>query len=261
MKQVNPLLSRSAPSSRPRRAAGPRAHQASAARSAKPLREVRVTHVLDVLQIGARARHAPQRLDGARRQTALLIAATEQRPPVGIERRRRRRAHAHRAVALGPACPRASARCARAHDLRPQAAVPRTTSVAACSRTACSSRRQFLEARRRDLDARGRCDRAAAGDAGAGSATRTPVRSARHARMSAVAARTGFIAATSWKRAGSSTRRAARLIVIVPDLERLPQRFEHLAPELRQLVEEQHAAVRERDLARLAVRPPPTRPA
>ena len=38
-----------------------------------------------------------------------------------------------------------------------------------------------------------------------------------------------------------------------PDLalfERLAQRFEHVAAELGQLVEEQHAAVRERDLAR-----------
>ncbi len=41
-------------------------------------------------------------------------------------------------------------------------------------------------------------------------------------------------------------------------LERLAQRVERLRLEFRQFVEEQHAVVRERDLARPARKPPPT---
>ena len=60
----------------------------------------------------------------------------------------------------------------------------------------------------------------------------------------------GFIAATSWNRAGNSACRAARDSTMWPALERLAQHLEHVAVELRQLVEEQHAVVRQRDLAR-----------
>ena len=54
----------------------------------------------------------------------------------------------------------------------------------------------------------------------------------------------GFVAATSWKRAGSVTQPEAATIVDPTVLERLPQRLEHVARELRELVEEQHAVVR-----------------
>ena len=60
----------------------------------------------------------------------------------------------------------------------------------------------------------------------------------------------GFIAATSWKRAGSRSALRTRAIVTDALFERLPQRLERAAPELGQLVEEQDAVVRERDLAR-----------
>ena len=40
-------------------------------------------------------------------------------------------------------------------------------------------------------------------------------------------------------------------MVTRPSLERLAQHFQHVALELRQLVEEEHAVVREADLARL----------
>ena len=63
--------------------------------------------------------------------------------------------------------------------------------------------------------------------------------------------------------AGNTSERCPRVIVDPSLLERLPQRVERRARELRQLVEEQHAAVRERDLARprhaRRRRPGPTR--
>ena len=62
------------------------------------------------------------------------------------------------------------------------------------------------------------------------------------------------MAATSWNRAGYSTCSAAREMAMTPDLQRLAQRLEHAPVELRQLVEEQHAAMREADLARPCMR-------
>ena len=61
----------------------------------------------------------------------------------------------------------------------------------------------------------------------------------------------GFEAATSMKRVGKTITRWARTIVDAPVLERLAQRLQRRPRELRQLVEEQHAAVRERRLAGL----------
>ena len=57
-------------------------------------------------------------------------------------------------------------------------------------------------------------------------------------------------AATSMNSAGNTSVRCARVISDRALLERLPQRLEREPRELGQLVEEQHAAVRERDLAR-----------
>ena len=58
------------------------------------------------------------------------------------------------------------------------------------------------------------------------------------------------MAATSWNVGGERRpRRVPRAIGDPPLLERLAQRLERVAPELRQLVEEEHAVVRERDLA------------
>ena len=61
----------------------------------------------------------------------------------------------------------------------------------------------------------------------------------------------GFEAATSMKRVGKTIDLLAADDRHVAVLERLAQRLEARARELRELVEEQHAAVRERRLARL----------
>ena len=50
-------------------------------------------------------------------------------------------------------------------------------------------------------------------------------------------------------RAGNVTAVPARAIVMRAFLERLPQHFEHVSRELRQLVEKQHAVMRQADLA------------
>ena len=50
-------------------------------------------------------------------------------------------------------------------------------------------------------------------------------------------------------RAGNDTVRAARAMRTRSFLERLPQHLEHVPAELRHLVEEQHAVVRQADLA------------
>ena len=75
----------------------------------------------------------------------------------------------------------------------------------------------------------------------------------------------GFIAATSWKRAGNVVARPTRATDDAPVLERLAERLEDVPRELRQLVEEQHAVIRERDLARATCaarhRPSPRRTA
>ena len=53
----------------------------------------------------------------------------------------------------------------------------------------------------------------------------------------------------NWKSAGKVLCRAAREMWITPGLERLAQHFEHAAVPFGQLVEEQHAVMRERNLA------------
>jgi hypothetical protein len=57
--------------------------------------------------------------------------------------------------------------------------------------------------------------------------------------------------------AGKATVRCRRVISTLPRLERLAKSLERRARELRELVEEQHAAVRERDLARSRDAPAP----
>ena len=57
---------------------------------------------------------------------------------------------------------------------------------------------------------------------------------------------------------GNATAVRARAIVTRAVFQRLAQRLQRVAAELGQLVEEQHAVVRERDLARPWRRPPPT---
>ena len=60
----------------------------------------------------------------------------------------------------------------------------------------------------------------------------------------------GFIAATSMKRAGNTAERCPRTTATAAVLQRLAQRLEHVPRELGQLVEEEHAAVGQRHLAR-----------
>ena len=68
-----------------------------------------------------------------------------------------------------------------------------------------------------------------------------------------------FIAATSWNRAGNDARPSTRETDHDAVLERLAQRLEHRPCELRELVEEEHAVVREARLARpRRGAPPPT---
>ena len=69
----------------------------------------------------------------------------------------------------------------------------------------------------------------------------------------------GFIAATSWNRAGKRRRPAGPGDRDAALLERLAERLEDVAIELGQLVEEQDALVGQRDLAGRQMRdPPPT---
>ena len=63
----------------------------------------------------------------------------------------------------------------------------------------------------------------------------------------------GFAAATSVKRAGNSTDPTARVTTTRPSSSGWRSAFDGVAPELGELVEEQHAVVRERDLARAQV--------
>ena len=60
----------------------------------------------------------------------------------------------------------------------------------------------------------------------------------------------GFIAATSWNRAGNVSRPAGPDDRDATVLERLAQRLQDVPVELRQLVEEQDAVIREGHLAR-----------
>ena len=60
----------------------------------------------------------------------------------------------------------------------------------------------------------------------------------------------GFIAATSMNLAGNFTDPCTRATVTSPRLHRLAQRLQHVPAELRQLVEEQNAVVRQRHLPR-----------
>ena len=79
----------------------------------------------------------------------------------------------------------------------------------------------------------------------------------RHARADVAAqSRTGRGSSppTSMKRAGKTAVRAARAIVTRALFERLAQHLERAPAELRHLVEEQHAVVREADLARPRLR-------
>ena len=64
----------------------------------------------------------------------------------------------------------------------------------------------------------------------------------------------GFIAPTSMNRAGKIAVRAARAIRDAALFQRLAQHLQHAALELRHLVEEQHAVVREADFARPRLR-------
>ena len=64
----------------------------------------------------------------------------------------------------------------------------------------------------------------------------------------------GFIAQTSMNSLGKVCEPCTREMVTCPVLERLAHGLDGVAPEFRQLVEEQHALVRERDLARAAHR-------
>ena len=57
------------------------------------------------------------------------------------------------------------------------------------------------------------------------------------------------MAPTSMTRAGNVIERFARAMCTTPCFERLPQTLEHAAAELRQLVEKQHAAVRQAQFA------------
>jgi hypothetical protein len=58
-----------------------------------------------------------------------------------------------------------------------------------------------------------------------------------------------FAAATSVNRAGYSTEPTARVTTTRPSSSAWRQPFHRVAPELRDLVEEQHAVMRQRDLA------------
>jgi hypothetical protein len=95
----------------------------------------------------------------------------------------------------------------------------------------------------------GRCDRAAVRRSGR---DRPATRSGVHRQVAAGSPRWpqghGFIAATSWKRAGNSDCRAAREITMWPGLDRLAQHFQHSAVEFRKLVEKENTIVRKRDL-------------
>ena len=63
-----------------------------------------------------------------------------------------------------------------------------------------------------------------------------------------------FIVPTSWNRAGKSACPPTRATLDDAVLEWLPERLQHRARELGQLVQEEHAEVRERDLARTRAR-------
>ena len=187
-----------------------------------------------------------------------------------------------------PGDPQQPLRAASARRARPRRAPRRACRAAGVSRQARRrarprsrplSRRDRAPARARAAAIRGRDDRRASGLARRDDgrrrdprhrdpqvdpvAQRTRTRAARSAPTSPGAQRQrpsgiapanphghGFIAATSWNRAGNVIARPARAIDDAPVLERLAQRLEHVAVELRQLVEEQDAVIGQGDLAR-----------
>ena len=196
--------------------------------------------MLDAGQVGDRARHLEHAVIGARRQTQPRDRLLEQRLALRI--RRAVTVDLARRRAARWACPAARAARARAAATRARIACGGLAAGVLRIRSSCTGRRH--------LDLQVDAVEQRPGDARA--VARNLVRRAAAAAVGVAEITAG---AGIHRRDQLEARREIRLARgardgDAPGLERLAQHLEHAALELRQLVQEQHAVVRERNLAR-----------